>query len=219
MLADVRHALFVALAMALAAAGCDRNREPLTPSLSGSSMAQRGDSARLWAYASDPDLDSVSYLFDWRDGTDTQWTEPVASGLECGRAHIYADTGVYCARVKARDAGFETAWSDSWTVNVGEYGPFVPHRPAGPDTVQVGDSVTYVTAAGHPLQERVAFQFDWGDTLGDWSGFVDAGEFFSVRHAFTRAGLALVRARAHDTLDHQTGWSRPESVVVFQRLR
>jgi len=80
--------------------------------------------------------------------------------------------------------------------------------------VPVGDSVAYVTAAGHPLQRRVAFQFDWGDEVGDWSGLVRAGELFSARHAFTRGGVMTVRARARDTLEHVSDWSKPESVVV-----
>jgi hypothetical protein len=133
--------------------------------------------------------------------------------------HVYGDTGVFGVRAKAKDAIHETVWSDTSFIHVGEYGPDIPHRPSGPDTVPVGDSVAYVTATGHPLLKRVAFQFDWGDTIGDWGGFVAAGEFFPGRHAFTRGGTMAVRVRAKDTLEHVTDWSRPESVFVIDTFR
>jgi hypothetical protein len=122
----------------------------------------------------------------------------------------------YFARVKARDAEFESGWSDSFPVNVGEYGPFIPHRPAGRESVEVGDMASYTTAAGHPLNKDVGFQFDWGDTIGNWGEYVKAGENYTAAHVFARPGLVLVRARARDTLNHLTDWSKPESVVVYE---
>jgi hypothetical protein len=200
----------------LVLAGCPKNNPPMVPLLDGPQIAQR---VRFRAYSFDPDSDSLSYLFEWGDGTQSGWVGPIPSGAECGLAHVYPDTGMYGARAKSKDAGHETGWSDTAFVSIGEYGPYVPHRPSGPDTVPVGDSVTFVTAAGHPLLRRVSFQFDWGDTLGDWSGFVDAGEFYSARHAFTRGGVVAVRARAKDSLEHVSDWSRPESVVVVDTFR
>ncbi len=203
----------------LVLAGCPKNQPPLVPSLDGPTIGERGDSVRLWAYSFDPDFDSLSYFFEWGDGTQSGWVGPVLSGVECGVAHFYADTGLYGARAKSKDADHETGWSDTLFVRIGDYGPYVPHRPSGPDTVPVGDSASYVTTAGHPLLRRVAFQFDWGDTIGDWGGFVRAGEFYSARHAFIRGGVMAVRARAKDTLDHVSDWSGPESVVVVDTFR
>ncbi len=115
---------------------------------------------------------------------------------------------------KTKDATRESGWSDTSLIQVGEFGPFIPHQPAGPDTISVGDSSTFVTAAGHPLLRKVSIQFDWGDTLGDWGEFIPADQFFYVRHAFWYAGTMLVRARARDALDHISDWSKPESVTV-----
>ena len=203
----------------LVLAGCPKDKPPMVPQLTGPQIAQRGDSVRITAHSFDPDLDSLFYFFDWGDGTQSAWVGPLPSGTDCDLAHMYGDTGMYGVRAKSKDAVHEADWSDTLFVHVGEYGPYVPHRPSGPDTVAVGDSVAYVTAAGHPLLRRVAFQFDWGDTTGDWSEFVRAGEFFSARHAFARGGVMLVRARAKDTLEHVSDWSRPESVVVVDTFR
>jgi hypothetical protein len=203
----------------LVLAGCPKNTPPMAPSLEGPAIAERGDSVRVTAYSFDRESDSLSYLLAWGDGTESGWSGPIASGVECVMWHAYEDTGTYGVTAKCRDAGHETDWSDTLFVRVGEYGPYVPHRPSGPDTVPVGDSAAFVTAAGHPLQRRVAFQFDWGDTLGDWSGLVRAGEFFSAHHAFTRGGVMAVRARARDTLEHVSDWSKPETVVVVDTFR
>jgi len=191
----------------------------MAPVLDGPQMAQRGDSVHFSAHSFDPDADSLSYLFEWGDGNQSGWVGPLPPGGDCDLAHVYGDTGVFAVLARSKDVVHETDWSDTSFVHVGEYGPYVPHRPSGPGSVPVGDSVTYVTAAGHPLGRRVSFQFDWGDTVGDWSGFVRATEFFSARHAFTRGGVMLVRARARDTLEHVSDWSRPESVVVVDTFR
>lgn len=182
-------------------------------------MAQRGDSFPVWLLSYDKDGDSVYFFLEWGDGTESGWLGPTPSATDYGVFHTYGDTGVFGVRAKAKDATHESGWSDTNFIHIAEYGPFVPHRPAGPDTVSVGDSVTYVTAAGHPLSRKVSIQFDWGDTLSEWSEFISANQFYSKRHAFARGGTMLVRARARDRLDHISDWSRPESVRVVDTLR
>ncbi len=208
-----------AVASLLALVGCSGNHRPLIPSLNVPTLVQRGDSVRAWVFSYDKDADSLHFFIEWGDGTESGWVGPVPSATDYALTHVYEDTGAFPVLAKAKDATHESEWSDTSLVLVGEYGPFVPHRPAGPETVSVGDSANYVTAAGHPLRRDVSFQFDWGDTLGDWGEFVRADEFFTARHAFTRTGTMLVRARARDRLDHVSDWSRPESVRVVDTLR
>jgi hypothetical protein len=209
-------AVFTCLA---ALAGCQKNRPPLVASIMAPTIAQRGDSVWIELYSLDPDGDSLSLLTDWADGSDPAWVGPMPSGSDCRLAHVYGDTGVFGIRAKARDAENESDWSEACTVHVGEYGPGIPRRPTGPDTVAIGDSATYRTSAAHPLGKSVAFQFDWGDTVGDWGEFVAAGEFYSTPHAFSRGGTMAVRARARDTLEHVSDWSGPETVFVIDTFR
>jgi hypothetical protein len=204
----------VPIASLLVLVGCSQNLAPLVPSLFVPTMAQRGDSVRAWVSSYDKDADSLYFFIEWGDGTESGWVGPVLSATDCVISHAYGDTGVFGVRAKAKDATHETVWSDTSFISVAEYGPFVPYRPSGRDTISVGDSATYVTAAGHPLLRKVSIQFDWGDTLGDWGEFIGANQFHYVRHAFARAGTMLVRARARDALDHISDWSKPESVLV-----
>jgi hypothetical protein len=208
-----------AVATLLVLVGCSKNYPPLTPSLIVPDIAQRGDSVRARIFSYDKDSDSLYFFVEWGDGTESDWVGPVPSASDYDVFHAYGDTGVFGVLAKARDATHESGWSDTSFVRVGEYGPFKPHRPSGPETVSVGDSATYVTAAGHPLNRRVAIQFDWGDTLGDWGEYIKPNVLFSARHAFSHAGTMLVRARARDTLAHISDWSKPESVLVVDTLR
>jgi hypothetical protein len=208
----------VLTACLLACAGCSGNRAPLVPSLLVPNMVQRGDSVRAWVASYDSDSDSLYFFINWGDGAESGWVGPVPSGTDLGIFHSYGDTGVFGVIAKAKDATHETGWSDTSFVDVAEYGPFVPHRPSGPATVAVGDSVTYVTAAGHPLLRKVCLQYDWGDTLSDWSEFIAANQFYYLRHAFARAGTMLVRARARDAADHISDWSKAETVEVQAKL-
>jgi len=207
------------IACLLALAGCSNNNAPLVPSLLAPTMAQRGDSIRVRVSSFDKDADSLYFLIQWGDGTGSGWVGPVQSWADYEVFHSYSDTGVFGVLAKARDTIHESGWSDTSFIHVGEYGPFVPHRPSGPDTVSVGDSATYITAAGHPLGRKVSFQYDWGDTLSDWSEFIAANQFYHLRHAFAQVGTMLVRARARDALDHVSDWSKPESVLVEARAK
>jgi len=204
----------VAIACLSVLGGCRNNHAPLVPSLFLPTMAQRGDTIRGRVSSYDKDNDSLYFLVDWGDGAETAWVGPAASAEDYSVFHAYSDTGKFGVVAKTKDATRESGWSDTSLIQVGEFGPFIPHQPAGPDTISVGDSSTFVTAAGHPLLRKVSIQFDWGDTLGDWGEFIPADQFFYVRHAFWYAGTMLVRARARDALDHISDWSKPESVTV-----
>jgi hypothetical protein len=198
----------------LVLAGCTTDHAPLVPSLVVSALAQRGDSVRVWVSSFDKDADSLYFLIQWGDGTESGWVGPVASLGDYAVFHVYGDTGTFGVNAKAKDATRESGWSDTAYIQVGEFGPSVPRRPSGPDTVSAGDTVTYATAAGHPLLSKVSIQFDWGDTLGEWSEFIAADVYYFERHAFAEAGTRLIRARARDALDHISDWSKPESVIV-----
>jgi hypothetical protein len=208
----------VPIACLLVLAGCSNNHAPLVPSLLAPTMAQRGDSIRVRVSSFDKDADSLYFLVDWGDGIQSGWVGPVPSASDYEVFHVYNDTGVFGVLAKSKDSTNESGWSDTSFIHVGEYGPFVPHRPSGPETVSVGDSVTYITAAGHPLGTKVSLQYDWGDSLSDWSEFIAANQFYHLRHAFAQAGTMLVRARARDALDHISNWSKPETVNVEAKL-
>jgi|GEM_PF-3558157 len=68
----------------------------------------------------DPDGDSLEYLIDWGDGTDTGWMGPIASGYPFETFHSWDEPGTYEVRAKARDIPYyeESEWSEPLIVTI-----------------------------------------------------------------------------------------------------
>jgi len=61
----------------------------------------------------DPDGNQVYYLWDWGDGTQSEWLGPFASGAQVYAQKSWNAKGIYRIKVKVKDiSGVESAWSD-----------------------------------------------------------------------------------------------------------
>ena len=66
----------------------------------------------------DPNSDQVYYLWDWGDGTQSNWLGPYNSGATINTTHTWGK-GSYSIKVKSKDTyGAESAWSDPLTVTM-----------------------------------------------------------------------------------------------------
>lgn len=199
--------------LVFAFAGCT-NQPPSTPFVFGPHRGRPDDTLVFSVISVDREGDSVAYLFEWSNQPGPDWSEWFPSGREIYRSFSFSDTGAFSLRVKARDHQHESDWSESLVVNIRWYLPSIPRKPAGPDTVCIGDTATYYSSALHPLNEKVAIQFSWGGALDQWSNYVLPGEIVSCRHHFDSVGLVEVRCRAKDSKGYVSDWSAPETVVV-----
>ncbi len=69
--------------------------------------------------SSDPEQDTIYYLFDWDDGTNSGWIGPCNSGEPCTASHIWIKKGHYEIRVMAKDIHFyESQWSDQLSLSM-----------------------------------------------------------------------------------------------------
>jgi outer membrane protein assembly factor BamB len=60
----------------------------------------------------DPDGDQVHYMWDWGDGTTSDWLGPYPSDEVCKASHKWDEIGAYEIRVKAKDEqGCHSEWS------------------------------------------------------------------------------------------------------------
>lgn len=193
--------------------GC-RNQPPSVPIVIGPQRGRPGDTLTFSVISVDRDNDLVSYLFDWSGQNSSEWTGWFYPGVEISKSFSFADTGTYFLRVKSRDHRQESGWSESLGVTIRWYVPTVPRKPSGPDTVLVGDSVTFYSSALHPLGEPVALQFRWGETADEWSDYVQPGVIVAKRYAFTSGGTFGVCCRAKDIKGYMSDWSAPETVFV-----
>jgi hypothetical protein len=61
----------------------------------------------------DPNGDQVYYMWDWGDGTQSNWLGPYNSGVTISTTHKWTVKGSYSIKVKAKDtSGAESPWSD-----------------------------------------------------------------------------------------------------------
>lgn len=67
----------------------------------------------------DPEEDLIYYMWDWGDGTFSDWIGPYESGGTIKTNHTWDEKGIYSVRVKAKDLyRAESDWSDPLTVKV-----------------------------------------------------------------------------------------------------
>ena len=104
----------------LIAGTSQRPAKPATPA--GETEGSIGHECTYTSSTTDPDGDSITYLFDWGDETYSAWTGPYGSGDLVQANHTWQDTGNYGIKVIARDEnGVFSEWSDELTMTIFEY--------------------------------------------------------------------------------------------------
>ena len=93
---------------------------PSTPDTpTGPSTGKINEEQIFFTKTIDLDSDSVYYLFDWGDNTNSGWIGPYPSGEECSASHSWSEQGNYEIKVKAKDKhGSESDWSDPLVVSM-----------------------------------------------------------------------------------------------------
>jgi hypothetical protein len=67
----------------------------------------------------DPNGDQVYYMWDWGDGTQSNWLGPYNSGATINTTYTWAVKGSYSIKVKAKDInGAESNWSESLPITM-----------------------------------------------------------------------------------------------------
>ena len=91
--------------------------KPLTPSgpLNGKTMEEY----TYTTSTNDPNNDQLYYIWDWGDGTISDWIGPYDSGEECSNSHIWNYRGSYIIKVKSKDEnGGQSPWSEPLSISM-----------------------------------------------------------------------------------------------------
>ena len=83
----------------------------------GPTSGLTGEEYTYTGSTTDPDNDDIYYLFDWGDGTTTDWLGPYASGAIVEASHIWNYGGTYEVKLKAKDT-VDGPWSDPLNVDI-----------------------------------------------------------------------------------------------------
>jgi hypothetical protein len=191
---------------------------PLTPNMpQGPSSGKIDVSYSYTAVTTDPEEDSLFYIFDWGDGTISDWIGPVSSGQPANAAHIWEATGIYDVKVKAKDIhDLSSDWSPAISVSIMENRPpEKPSVPSGPPTGKIDVSYTYVSSASDPDGDHLYFLFDWGDgSTSGWLGPYTSGQTVSASQIWQTSGSFEVKSKAKDDQGEESPWSDPLTVTM-----
>ena len=141
------------------------NSSPTTPSVpSGPASGFIQTGYGFSSTASDPDNDTLQYIFDWGDGVISGWGNSTQS-------HTWSNTGNYCVKARARDTfGTTSGWSSCGSINIslnthtvvasaGSHGSIAP---AGSVVVNNAASKTFTIT---PAQDYQVLEVRVDDTL------------------------------------------------------
>ena len=94
---------------------------PLTPGAPQGKTSGKIDEECIYAaVTTDPNGDEIYYMFDWGDGTFSEWIGPAVSGVSVETTHKWTKAGQYEIRVKAFDRYYHegSEWSDPLVVSM-----------------------------------------------------------------------------------------------------
>jgi outer membrane protein assembly factor BamB len=196
------------------------NSPPNTPPApSGLSNNYTDSTCTFSTSTTDPNGDSISYQFDWGDGTYSNWSNYVSSGDSVSMDHSYSSGETYYVKAKAKDEdGAESGWSSghSITISIPNRAPNTPSKPSGISTGFVDSTYSFSTLTTDPDGDNVAYKFDWGDgTYSNWSNYVSSGNIVSMDHSYSSGGTYYVKTKAKDQDGAESGWSSEDSINIF----
>ena len=86
---------------------------PTVPIMDGPTGGRVNKEYEFTAISTDPEVDQIYYMFDWGDGTKSEWIGPVDSGTQVTAKHAWVEKGNYSVKAKAKDVEESTSrWTD-----------------------------------------------------------------------------------------------------------
>lgn len=191
------------------------NRPPYTPNKPvGPTTGEKGIKYAYSSSSTDPDGDQIYYMWDWGDGSRSEWIGPFKSGESVTTTHAWNKEGVYNVRVKARDEkGKESGWSEPLRVTIGKERNEPPDKPLidGPAEVERTKGYYYRFSATDPDDDKVYLRIKFGSHdyyYGEWLGPFPSGKEIEIYYEWHDPyGEYLIRAKAKDEHGAESEWS------------
>ena len=180
------------------------NQPPETPTKpDGPEIVGQYAEATFTTSTIDPEEEEVYYMFDWGDGSFSDWVGPYDSG-ETGEAiHSWADFGEFEVKAIAKDINdIQSKWSEPAIVTIIVNQPPAKVTIDGPSYGFGGKEYEYTfistDADGHDIYYRV----DWDDgQKTEWLGPYSSGEQIALSHSWNKKGGYWIKAWAKDVYE------------------
>lgn len=95
--------------------------------------------------------------------------------------------------------------------------PETPSKPTGPSEGkgEVGEEIWFSTSTSDPDGDEIYYKFNWGDgNISGWFGPFDSEEKANMTHVWHQSNTYLVKAKAMDTNDAKSEWSKTCKVHI-----
>jgi len=154
----------------------------------------------------DPNGDQIYYMFNWGDGTYSEWLGPYSSGTTVHDTHSWSVVGTYEVKVKAKDTNnAESGWSEPLTITIVENQPPTPPIITGPTHGRVGIKYDYTFNSTDLNCDELIYMIDWGD--GTHSEIMGSpGKETITNHTWSKKGTYTITAKARDIWGAESGW-------------
>ena len=203
------------LAVLAAVAGCPKKAPARPEKPKGRAQVAISSPAAYSSVTTDPNRDSVLYVFDWGDGlADT--TELLPSDETAFAAHAWASIDVFAVRVRAQDSkGHWSGWSEALSVSVTvNHPPDAPMRPSHTGVDSVGKPVAFTTSVTDPDGDSVRIRYFFSEgQVGVYGPRMASGESHTDTVMYSQNGWKVVYAVATDGSD-TSDWSAPDSIFI-----
>ena len=203
------------LAVLVIFTGCPRKAPARPKKPAGRARVATTSLATYSSLTTDPNQDSVLYVFSWGDGmADTTGLLP--PGDTAFASHQWPSIGEYAVRAKAQDAkGYWSGWSSALSVTVTvNHPPDAPLRPSHTGVDSVGKPVAFTTSATDPDGDSVRIRYFFAEgQVSAYGPSVAGGEAYTDTVIYSRNGWKVVYAAAWDGTD-TSDWSAPDSIFI-----
>jgi hypothetical protein len=156
--------------------------------------------AEFESTTTDPDGDSIHYLFDWGDGTQSGWVGPYASGQTGKASHAWTELGEYKVKVIARDQfGVSSEWSEPANITIVENDP--PEKPtiSGPKTGTTYTGLKFKFVSTDPNSHDLYYTIHWGDGhYTPYTGPYPSGKEVTFTHSWNEGGDYTIIVKVRD---------------------
>ncbi len=165
---------------------------------------------------SDPYERRMRFVVDWGDGT-VDTSNGCSSGDTAMVTHRWDEAGEFGLRVMtvlADEVEIASPWAEPVSVTVLANG--IPDVPAltAPSKAAVGAYTHFRATGTDPDGDSVSFQFDFGEAVGNWTGFVPSGSTGQDSHRFETCDTLYARCRARDVKRSESDWSDSVRLIV-----
>jgi hypothetical protein len=156
--------------------------------------------ATFTSSTTDPEGNSIDYLFDWGDGTDSGWVGPYGSGQTGQAPHAWTELGEFQVKALARDHyGVLSEWSEPATIKIVKNEP--PEKPtiSGPKTGTTHKGLKFKFVSTDPEGHNLYYMIHWGDGhYTPYTGPYPSGKEVTFTHSWNEVGDYTIIVKVRD---------------------